>query len=74
MKSLLKKKFIRNPLLKLILLVFTGVGFFYVNHILNNWFSTKFHPEYKQNMNGIIRFILSTLNDSRKALENIKRK
>lgn len=66
-------KFVRNPLLKLFLILFTGVGVFYVEHKMNKWFATKFHPEYKQNMRGIMKFVVSTLDDSKKALENIEK-
>ena len=65
-------KYVIMPLLGLFLLLFTGVGIFYVSRKIDQWFATKYHPEYKKNIAEMMKFIVSTLDDSKKALENIK--
>lgn len=65
------KKYVVTPLLKLYLIMFTGVGIFYVSHKLNKWFATDFHPEYRRNVVGIMKFILKLNIASKNASKNI---
>ena len=67
----LSKKLVQNPLLKLLVIACTGIGLLYVHHVLNKWFATKYHPEYKQQMGSIMKFLTSTLRDNEKALQNV---
>lgn len=66
----INKKFVQNPLRRLLVISFTGIGLFYVNHQINKWFATKHHPEYKQSFGRITKFLFNTLDDSKKAFEN----
>lgn len=68
----LSSRLVNRPILKLLVIACTGVGLIYVNHILNKWFATKYHPEYKQQMGSILRFLIGTIKDSNKALQNVK--
>ena len=66
------KKYMKKPLKKLILISFTGIGLLYARYLLNKWFATKFHPEYKQDFGKIINFLLTTLSDTTKAIKDVK--
>ena len=68
----INKKFVRNPVRRLMMISLTGIGLFYVGYLLNKWFATKYHPEYKQNFWKIMKFLLSTLTDSEKAINNVR--
>jgi death-on-curing protein len=63
------KKYVLNPLLGLLVISLTGIGLFYTSRKLDEWFSTKMHPEYKKDMNEIIKFLINTINDSKKAMK-----
>lgn len=62
------KKFVFYPVLRLFFIGLTGIGLFYAHRVLNDWYATKTHPEYKKNMSEIQKFFLDTLKDSRKAI------
>lgn len=67
----LSKKIVTYPALKLIVISFTGIGLFYVNYVLDKWFATKYHPEYRQHTRSIVKFMFSMLKDNEKALRNV---
>ena len=66
------KKYILRPLKILRIISFTGIGLIYAYYALNKWLVTKYHPEYKQKLGSILKFIDGFFEDSIKALENIK--
>lgn len=68
----LVKKHVRNPLIKLFLISITGIGLFYAVHLINKWFVTDMHPEYKHNLGNTMAFLLDTINDSRLAAERLE--
>lgn len=70
----LTKKYITYPLIKLFLVSLTGVGMLYASYMLNKWFATDMHPEYKQDMRGIMRFLLSAVDESRNAIKKFEEK
>lgn len=62
------RKFVSYPAIKLFFIAITGIGMLYANKVLNDWYSTKMHPEYKKNMREIQKFFFNTLKDSSKAI------
>lgn len=63
-------KYITNPVRKMILLMFTGVGVLYAGWKLNQWLASDTHPEYAKNIRQTWTFLFIMMRHAEQMKKN----